>query len=92
MFSETPSELGRLLAAAEGYDVLARDGSAVGTVAYVRYETYADRPDELVVCRGKMLRRRRRRVPVDAVARVNAREATVTLAIDRKAVDLCPSL
>jgi hypothetical protein len=48
------AELGRLLAAAEGYQVLTSSGRRMGRVAHVRYERHADRPDEIVV-RGRRL-------------------------------------
>ena len=50
------AELGRLLAAADGYQVVASDGTHLGRLDHVRYQRYADHPDEIVV-------RRRARLP-----------------------------
>jgi PRC-barrel domain len=72
------AELGRLLAAAEGYRVLTADGTRVGWLDHVRYERHPDHPDEIVV-RSGLLMRRRRALPFDAVEDVNARERTVVL-------------
>ena len=41
------AELGRLLTAAAGYRVLARDGTPLGWLDHVRYERHADHPDEI---------------------------------------------
>ena len=38
------AELGRLLTAAAGYRVLARDGTHLGWLDHIRYERHADRP------------------------------------------------
>jgi len=51
------SELGRLLAAAEGYAVLDAEGQQLGLVDRVRYERHTDRPDEIVIRRGRLWRR-----------------------------------
>lgn len=45
----TQAELGRLLAGAGGYRVLASDGTHLGWLDHVRYERHADHPDEVVV-------------------------------------------
>ncbi len=71
------AELGRLLAAAEGYRVLASDGTHVGWLDHVRYERHADHPDEIVVCRRGLLAKRRRALPFGAVEAVRPRERTV---------------
>lgn len=73
------AELGRLLAAAEGYRVLTANGTHVGWLDHVRYERHADHPDEIVVRSGRLLMRRRRALPFSAVEHVNARESTVVL-------------
>jgi hypothetical protein len=64
------AELGRLIAAAEGYRVVASDGTHLGWLDHVRYERYADHPDEIVVRRRAVLpadgaeaRRRKRSRP-----------------------------
>ena len=41
------AELGRLLAAAEGYRVVASDGTQVGRLDHVRYEGHADHPERI---------------------------------------------
>jgi hypothetical protein len=84
------ADLGRLLAAAEGYRVVASDGTAVGWLDHVRYERYADHPDEIVVRRHALLPKRRRALPFDAVAAVRSRQRTVVLALDRDAVARSP--
>ncbi len=73
-----PTELGRLLASAEGYTVLGRAGKQLGRVDHVRYERHADRPDEIVVRRGWRWRRTLV-VPFQAVQAVDRRAGTVTL-------------
>jgi hypothetical protein len=75
----TEAELGRLLAAAGGYRVLASDGTHLGWLDHVRYERHADRPDEVVVRSRRLLARRRRALPFSAVAEVRQRERTVVL-------------
>ena len=72
------AELGRLLAAAEGYLVLNRDGRQLGHVDHVRYQRYTDRPDEIVVRRGWPWRRTFV-VPFRAVAAVDRSAGTVTV-------------
>jgi hypothetical protein len=75
----TQAELGRLLAAAAGYRVLAGDGTHLGRLDHVRYERHADHPDEIVVRSRRLLARRRRVLPFSAVAEVRRRERTVVL-------------
>ncbi len=58
----TQAELGRLLAVAGGYRVLASD-RRVGWLDHVRYERHADHPDEIVVSSRRLLARRRRVLP-----------------------------
>jgi hypothetical protein len=74
---ERMSELGRLLAAAEGYQVLTSTGARLGRVEHVRYEQHADRPDEIVVRSRRLLWTRRRAYPLSAVHEINPRERTV---------------
>jgi len=81
------AELGRLLAAATGYQVVASDGTHLGRLNHVRYERYADHPDEIVVRRRAVFPRRRRALPFDAVETVSARERTVVLRLDRSAFE-----
>jgi hypothetical protein len=85
------AELGRLLAAAESYQVVAGDGARLGWLDHVRYERHADRPDEIVVRRRGVLPRRRRAVPFWAVEAVRPRERTVVLRLDRGAFERAPS-
>jgi hypothetical protein len=73
------AELGRLLARAEGYEVLTSMGRRLGRVEHVRYQQYADRPDEIVVRSRGLLRTRRRAYPLSAVHEVKPRERTVIL-------------
>ncbi len=61
---KTQAELGRLLAAAKGYRVLAEDGRPVGWLDHVRYERHADHPDEIVVRSRSLLRPRQRALPL----------------------------
>jgi hypothetical protein len=86
------SELGRLLAAAAGYRVVAGDGSYVGWLDHVRYEQYADRPDEIVVVRRRgLLLKRDRAFPFSRVEAVKPRERTVVLRLDRVTPEHPPS-
>jgi hypothetical protein len=73
------AELGRLLAAAEGYQVLASTGRRLGRVDHVRYQQYADRPDEIVVRSRTLLRTRRRIYTLIAVQDVTPRDRTVVI-------------
>jgi hypothetical protein len=75
----TQAELGRLLAAAGGYRVLASDGTHLGWLDHVRYERHVDHPDEVVVRSRRLLARRRRVLPFRAVAEVRQRARTVVL-------------
>ena len=74
-------ELGRLLAAAQGYKVFAHDGAPLGALERIRYQQQISHPDEIVVC-GRGPFRRRRTFPFDAVGTVSARERTVVLRAD----------
>jgi hypothetical protein len=76
------AELGRLLAAAEGYQVLTSTGRRLGRVQHVRYQKYADRPDEIVVRSRILLRTRRRIYSLSAVYEIRPRERTVVIAAD----------
>lgn len=85
------AELGRLLAAAEGYRVFASDGKQVGWLDHVRYERYADHPDEIVVRGRSFLARRRHVLPFHTVEEVKPRERTVVLRAAGGAIDRPPS-
>ena len=54
------AELGRLLAAAAGFRVVASDGRQVGALDHVRYRRHADHPDEIIVRRRVLSSKRRR--------------------------------
>lgn len=79
------AELGRLLAGADGYRVLASDGAPIGWLDHVRYERHADHPDEVVVRRHALLPTRRRAFPFSAVAEVKPRQRTVVLGREQNA-------
>jgi len=85
------AELGRLLAAAEGYRVVAGDGTHLGWIDHVRYERHADHPDEIVVRRRGLLPRRRRVVAFAAVEAVRSRERTVVMRLEAGAFERAPS-
>jgi hypothetical protein len=87
----TQAELGRLLAAAGGYRVLASDGTHLGWLDHIRYERHADHPDEVVVRSRRLLARRRRVLPFGAVADVRQRERAVVLRGTRSAGERSPS-
>lgn len=75
----THAELGRFLTAAAGYRVLASDGTYLGWLDHVRYERYADHPDELIISSRRHLATRRRVLPFSAVAEVRQRDRTVVV-------------
>ena len=79
---QSPVELGRLLASARGYKVLAHGGAALGALERVRYEHHVSRPDDIVVCSRRLIRRRRRTFPFAAIAAISARENKVMLRAD----------
>ncbi|MGZ4393048.1 MAG: hypothetical protein ACXVRK_13170 [Gaiellaceae bacterium] len=81
------AELGRLLAAADGYQVVASDGTHLGRLDHVRYKRYADHPDEIVVRRRGLLLKRHRAFPFSRVETVKPRERTVVLRLDRSALE-----
>ncbi len=85
------TELGRLLAAAEGYRVVTSDGTQVGWLDHVRYERHVDHPDEIVVRRRGLLPKWRRALPFSAVEAVRPRERTVVLRLDHAALERSPS-
>ena len=85
------AELGRLLAADEGYRVVASDGTQVGRLDHVRYEGHADHPDAIVVRRRGFLPRRYRALPFSAVEAVKPRERSVVLRLDQSALVRSPS-
>jgi hypothetical protein len=81
------AELGRLLAAADGYQVVASDGTQLGRLDHVRYQRYADHPDEIVVRRRAVFPRQLRVLPFSAVETVRAKERTVVLCLDQSALE-----
>jgi hypothetical protein len=85
------AELGRLLAAAAGYRVVASDGRQVGALDHVRYRRHADHPDEIIVRRRVLFPKRRRALPFSAVEAVKVRERTVVLRLDSSALEHSPS-
>jgi len=85
------AELGRLLAAAEGYRVVTSDGTQIGRLDHVRYEGHADHPDAIVVRRRGFLPQRYRALPFSAVEAVKPRERTVVLRLDHSALVRSPS-
>jgi hypothetical protein len=76
---KSQTELGRLLAVAGGYRVLASDGTHFGWLDHIRYERHVDHPDEIVIRSRRLLARRRRVLPFSAVADVRQRERTVVV-------------
>ena len=72
------SELGRLLAAADGYAVVDAGGRQLGRVDRVRYEHHTDRPDEVVVRRGWFWKREQV-VPLEAIEAVDRATGTIRL-------------
>ncbi len=73
------AELGRLLAAAEGYQVRTTTGGRLGRVEHVRYESHADRPDEIIVRAPGLLGTRKRVYPLSAVREVKPKEQIVVV-------------
>jgi hypothetical protein len=78
--------LGRRLADAVGFRVIARDGRDVGVLEHVRYERHMDHPDEIVVRRRRFLRERLVSVTFDQVANVDRHSERVFLTIPEDAV------
>ena len=85
------ADLGRLLAAAEGYRVVASDGTPLGWLDHVRYERHADHPDEVVVRSRGLLGTRRRALPFEAVEEVRPSERTVVLRVTHTAIGRSPA-
>jgi hypothetical protein len=85
------ADLGRLLAAAGSYRVVASDGAHLGWLDHVRYERHVDHPDEIVVRQRGLLPRRRRALPFSVVKAVRPGERTVVLHLDRNALERSPS-
>ena len=83
-------ELGRLLAACEGYHVLTTDGHDVGLVDHIRYERHSDHPDEIVIRHRNILRKGRRVIPFAAVKSVDPSHRTVALELDAEKVKRLP--
>jgi hypothetical protein len=73
--------LGRRLADAVGFRVIALDGRAVGVLEHVRYKQHMEYPDEIVVRRRRFLRQRNVNVAFDQVANVDRRSERVYLTI-----------
>lgn len=73
------AELGRLLAAADGYQVLTPGGKRLGRVEHVRYGRHSDWPDEVVVRFRWLLGTRRRVYALHAVHAVDPRARTVVI-------------
>jgi len=71
------AELGRLLAAADGYVVRTAEGDELGRVDHVRYREHADHPDQIAV-RRRWFWQRSLLVSFEAVAAVDPR-GTITL-------------
>jgi hypothetical protein len=84
------SDLGRLLAAANGYQVLSAEGRYVGVVDHLRYAHHADHPDELVIRLRNRLWRRRRRVSFSAVRAVDPGLQQVVLRLTAKEAGASP--
>jgi hypothetical protein len=72
-------ELGRLLAAADGYQVLTATGRRLGRVEHVRYGQHADWPDEIIVRFRWLLGTRRRAYTLGAVREVDPRAQSVVI-------------
>src|SRR2546421_7000877 len=83
------AELGRRLAGAAGYRVVASDGAHLGWLDHVRYERHADHPDRIVV-RRRGLFPKRRALPFDAVEAVRPRERTIVLRLGGATLDRSP--
>lgn len=76
---QSPNELGRLLAGAQGYKVFTHEGVALGALERIRYETQVSRPDDIVVCGRGLLRRNRCTFPFELIYAVSAQEGKVVL-------------
>ena len=77
--AQSANELGRLLAGAQGYKVLTHEGVVLGALERVRYETQVSHPDDIVVYRRGLFRRRRSTLPFALIDAVSARESKVVL-------------
>jgi hypothetical protein len=73
------AELGRLLAAAAGYQALTATGGRLGRIEHVRYGQNAEWPDEIIVRSRWLLRTRRRVYALGAVSDVDPRSQTVVI-------------
>lgn len=71
------SLLGYHLSQAHGFRVLEAGGPELGVLENLRYGRHAEYPDEIVVRRGRLLRRRRLAIPFAAVESVDARARVV---------------
>jgi hypothetical protein len=76
------SLLGFLLSDAHGFAVVGADGEPVGVLDSLRYERYADYPEEIVVRRGRLFWKRHTRIPFHMVDSVERRTKTVRLSRD----------
>lgn len=76
---QSASELGRLLAGAQGYKVFSHEGVALGALERIRYETQVSRPDDIVVCGRGLLRRSRCTFPFESIHAVSAQEGKIVL-------------
>jgi hypothetical protein len=78
--------LGARLADAEGYRVVSREGRDVGVVDHVRYEQFADHPDDVVITRRVLLARREGVVPFSAIDTVDRDHGVVYLRIGHREI------
>ena len=81
------SRLGRLLATAEGYQVLSSDGRYIGVVDHVRYRQHADHPDEISIRRRNVLWKRRRLIPFSAIEKVDERNRTIAVRLTAEEIE-----
>jgi uncharacterized lipoprotein YbaY len=72
---------GYWLAHCEGFAVVRDDDRPVGVVAYLRYASSHEHPDELAVV-GGVFSKRRFAVPASSVRGIDPRTETVTIAAD----------
>lgn len=73
------SLLGYHLARAHGLRVVEAGGRELGYLENLRYGRHSEYPDEIIVRRGRFLRRRRLTIPFAAVESVDARARVVTV-------------
>jgi len=75
------AEFGRLLSAAARYEVRRVDGERIGVLDHVRYQQHGDRPDELIVRRGRF-GLRRVSIPFEAVQAVKPKERAIVVSLE----------